>query len=170
LKESDTVIIWLLLAAFIAFLAIYTILQAKYKSSKTLKHSSHNSEAYKKRPFLLTKNELAFYNALIPAANGKNLAIFVKVRLADLIEPSSKSNFQSSFNRIKAKHIDFVLCDKPYIRPVLAIELDDASHHRDDRKKRDIFVDKALQSAGIPILHTLSSADISLKIDQLRSK
>jgi hypothetical protein len=31
------------------------------------------------------------------------------------------------------------------------VELDDKSHRREDRKRRDGFVDEALKSAGIPI-------------------
>lgn len=37
--------------------------------------------------------------------------------------------------------------------PLLAIELDDASHEREDRAERDRNVDRILRDAGLPILH-----------------
>ena len=114
----------------------------------------------------MTKNELAFYKALLPIATSKNLAVFSKVRIADLLEPiEGSSSWQTAFNKISAKHVDFVLCETNHIRPLLAIELDDNSHQRADRDNRDIFVDKAFASAGLPIIHTLSSAGLSEKID-----
>ena len=75
------------------------------------------------------------------------------VRLADLvyIERGTEKR-QSYFNRIQSKHIDFVLCDRNDIKPILAIELDDSSHRRADRIARDEFVDNALAQAGLPLL------------------
>lgn len=57
------------------------------------------------------------------------------------------------FNKIKGKSLDFIICDKLNISIQLIIELDDSSHNREDRKKRDEFVDEAITQAGIPILH-----------------
>jgi very-short-patch-repair endonuclease len=54
--------------------------------------------------------------------------------------------------KILAKHVDFVLCDPESLAPLLAIELDDASHDRPERKERDEFVDHAFESAGLPLL------------------
>jgi very-short-patch-repair endonuclease len=54
-------------------------------------------------------------------------------------------------NRIKSKHIDFVICDAA-LCPIIAVELDDSSHHRADRQTRDRDVDRILQIASLPIL------------------
>jgi len=125
---------------------------------------------YKKRPYLLTQNELAFYKSLLPVANANKLIVCPKVRLADLIEPIKGKNFQAGFNKIRSKHIDFVLCDPGNLKPVLALELDDRSHDRPDRQARDQFVDNALSGAGLPILHTRSTNDLEKKIAQLTAK
>ncbi|WP_051044280.1 DUF2726 domain-containing protein [Clostridium sp. MSTE9] len=93
---------------------------------------------YKKRTYFFTKNELNFYRELAKETASLNLVLFSKVRLADIIEPREKgSTWQSQFNRIRSKHVDFVLCDLPSIKPVLVIELDDSSHDRTDRQERD---------------------------------
>lgn len=107
---------------------------------------------YEKRESLLTKAELKFYHALSAAVEGK-WSVCAMVRLADLIRVRPKApSHQAWLNRIRAKHIDFVLCDRGSMEARLAIELDDASHERADRIERDQFVDDALQSAGLPIL------------------
>jgi very-short-patch-repair endonuclease len=40
----------------------------------------------------------------------------------------------------------------------LAIELDDRTHQRPDRRDRDTFVDRALATAGVPILRVPAAA------------
>jgi very-short-patch-repair endonuclease len=102
---------------------------------------------YQKRK-LLTDTEFKFYNELkkiIPA----DQIILTKIRLADLIK---QKNF-SDFRRISQKHVDFVLAQNATLDIVGIIELDDHTHQKQHRIKRDQFVNAALNSAGIPITH-----------------
>lgn len=86
------------------------------------------------------------------------------MRLADLVFlPRGTEERQSHFNRIQSKHIDFVLCDHDVVRPLLAIELDDSSHHRADRQDRDVFVDSALAVAGLPLLRITARASYNVQ-------
>ena len=112
-----------------------------------------NELPYQRKDYLLTKAERSFFGVLRSAVADQYL-VFAKVRLADLVFiPRGTDKRQSHFNRIQLKHIDFVLCDHKAVRPLLAIELDDSSHERADRRERDGFVDSALAAAGLPILH-----------------
>ena len=114
---------------------------------------------YQRKDYLLTKGERAFFDVL-QAAVGGDFMVFSKVRLADLIfVRKGTEKRQSFFNRIQSKHIDFVLCTHDVVRPVLAVELDDASHGRKDRQERDGFVDSALAAAGLPILHVTARSE-----------
>ncbi len=107
---------------------------------------------YEPRPSLLTNTELAFYRSLQEAVDGQWM-IATMVRMADLIRVRKDTpKSQTWRNRIHAKHIDFLLCDHGTMQAKLAVELDDASHQRPDRARRDKFVNAALQSAGIPLL------------------
>lgn len=84
-----------------------------------------------------------------------NYQIFAKVGLADIVRPvrnQSQSGWQSAFNRIAGKHVDFVLCDASRLNVVAVIELDDKTHKRFDREVRDTLVDSVLADAGIPTL------------------
>jgi len=45
--------------------------------------------------------------------------------------------------------VDFLLCDPHTMKPVMAFELDDSSHGRDDRISRDAFVERVFCQAEI---------------------
>lgn len=75
-----------------------------------------------------------------------------KVRLADIVTCSETAWRRGSGSPIAQKHLDFVLCDVHSTRFLAAIELDDRSHHRPDRRKRDRFVNRVLAEAGIDLI------------------
>jgi hypothetical protein len=107
---------------------------------------------YRRKDYLLSQAERSFFGVLSDAVNGRYL-VFAKVRLADLVWlPKGTERRQTHVNRVQSKHIDFLVCDHREVRPLLAIELDDASHGRPDRVTRDQFVDAALSAAGLPFL------------------
>jgi hypothetical protein len=123
---------------------------------------------YRRKDYLLTKAERSFFGVLRQAV-GVEYLIFAKVRLADLVWiPRGTPSAQSHANRVNPKHIDFVLCDHDAIRPLLAIELDDSSHARSDRRSRDAFVDAALAAAGLPLLRV--PAQTGYNVAELQSR
>jgi Protein of unknown function (DUF2726) len=107
--------------------------------------------AYCRRPFLLSKAEKYFYNILREIFG--TYTILAKVRLGDLVEADRHHpNWQSNFNSIKSKHIDFIICDA-WLCPLLAVELDGSSHEDIDRQQRDALVDGILKDAALEIVH-----------------
>jgi very-short-patch-repair endonuclease len=103
-----------------------------------------------KRKYLLNFSEKRFYDVLRRAAEG--LPVLAKVRLADLVEADERHlRRKSNFDHVKAKHIDFVICDRA-LSPLVAVELDGPSHQRPDRRARDRDVDRILEIAELPIL------------------
>lgn len=79
--------------------------------------------------------------------------IWPKVRLLDLLLVEGEGGKRlSAFNRVKAKHIDFVVVRAKDAKPILAIELDDGSHQRADRQERDRFLEELMQKVGLPLL------------------
>jgi hypothetical protein len=108
---------------------------------------------YTRQPELLTRAERDFF-AVLRAAAPPGWHVFPQVRLANLVTPrQGVRNWTLHFNRVAAKCVDFVLCAPHDTAPLLVVELDDSSHNRPDRQARDAFVDAALGSAGLPILH-----------------
>ncbi|EKP95261.1 Protein of unknown function (DUF2726) [Thermaerobacter subterraneus DSM 13965] len=101
---------------------------------------------------LLTPAEKQFVQVLDQVAGGR-YRVLSKVRFADLftIQASGKDWWQA-FGRISNKHIDFVLADPTSWAPLLAIELDDSSHSRPQRRQRDELVDQICRAGGLPLL------------------
>lgn len=119
------------------------------------------------RKNLMTKNEWSFYKQLKPIADSMNYSILCKTRVADLIDIEkglNKSEWQTAFNRISKKHIDFILCKPENLYPILLIELDDNSHDTEKGKDRDEFVEKILQKAGYKLLRTRGTGELEERI------
>jgi hypothetical protein len=107
---------------------------------------------YHLRDDFLTPAEHNFYLVLRQAV-GDWALICPKVSLSDLFYAQSRDygQFLTYTNKIDRKHVDFLLCDPQSVRPLLGIELDDKSHRRKDRRKRDKFVEGVFDAAGLPL-------------------
>lgn len=104
---------------------------------------------YLKQQTFMSPNEVDFYQKLKILADEKGLVVFAKVRLADLVWiPKSYKNFSFFFNTIKAKQIDFVLCDTKTFEIKCLVELDDETHDLPQRHSRDVFVNKVVKKCG----------------------
>ena len=82
----------------------------------------------------------------------------MKVRLADVLDCSSAAKQQGYFAKVSQKHLDFVLYDVVTTRILAAIELDDRSHQRRDRQRRDQFLEEAMSTAGVSLLRSPAAA------------
>lgn len=97
---------------------------------------------------LLTPYEYKFYNFIKDEAEKLNYIICPKVRLADICKSTDKEI--KHFNKISAKHLDFLICDKN-LKPIFVIELDDKSHLSAKAKANDEFKNKVLNKIGLPL-------------------
>ncbi len=98
---------------------------------------------------LLSRPE-AILQSYLDAISQNRCRILVKPRLADVFQ-HAKGDL-GGFNGISQKHVDFLICRNDDWMPMMGIELDDSSHERADRKKRDMFVNAVFASAGVPLL------------------
>ena len=134
---------------FIFFaLVIFAILIFSGKQKRSEK------SGYQKQSKLFTPAERSFLGVL-DLAVGSDYRILGKVRVADVLAPQkglSRKNWQISFNKISAKHFDYLLCDPKTLEVKAAIELDDSSHNNKSRIKRDAFLELACKSAGLPLI------------------
>lgn len=113
---------------------------------------------------LLTPAEQRFYEALDATIDGR-FVILSKVRVADLffITSSNSSARLRVFRSIASKHVDFVLAEPADLHPVAAIELDDSSHDRSDRRQRDQLLDELFEKAGLPLIRFRAAARYNLR-------
>lgn len=104
---------------------------------------------YKKVENLLINSELHFYKFLLVNLPS-NISIMCKVRLADIISPIEKGKSRyGAFNKVKSKHIDFVLIDSNTSEIKALIELNGSSHQIQNRINRDNFVRKLSKSVDL---------------------
>jgi hypothetical protein len=132
--------------------------------------SSSGQFKYQRSRYLQSKAELSFYGVLKQAVGDAGV-VFSKVRVADVLSPAKgqgRSGWQTAFNKISAKHFDFVICDPNGSGIRLAVELDDASHGAAKRVKRDEFLDGACTSAGLPLLRVKAAR--GYEVADLRDK
>jgi hypothetical protein len=131
---------WVGLAVFIALILLLRM------------YGGERPFPYRRRDSLVTKTELRFYRSLVKAAQDE-FELFAMVRIADILQVDPElPNKRKWLNSILAKHIDFVVCDQQTLKPLVCIELDDPSHTRPERVERDVFVNRAFASAGLPLL------------------
>ena len=161
----------IILIIAVIFLAVLNLKNKQQKDCETIKEDNQADELmpYNKK-YLLTKNEWAFYKKIKPIGDENKLHIISKVRLADLVEVSkeiSGKDKQKYFNKIKNKHIDFVLCNPENLAVIALIELDDSSHQREDRVKRDIFVNSLCEKVGYKIIRIAQNDDFKNSLIEL---
>lgn len=122
---------------------------------------------YLKQKTFLSPNELNFYKKLKEHADEKGLIVFAKVRLADLVWiPKSYAFFSFFFGWIKAKQIDFVLCDSVTFEIKCLVELDDQTHDLPQRQSRDRFVNKVIKKAGHHFIRCSAPEHVCVTIAQ----
>jgi hypothetical protein len=119
-----------------------------------------NPYPYEKLDALFTPAERSFLHVLQQAV-AQEVHVFGKVRVADVLTPHAniaRSHWQRAFNKISAKHFDYVLCDKNNLSVLCVIELNDRSHNTRIRKKRDHFLEKSCQAAHLPLVQIRARA------------
>jgi hypothetical protein len=124
---------------------------------------------YFSRQNLMSAAELRFFKALEQLFTDR-LHICPKVRLADIVTCSDYHWARGFGGKIAQKHMDFVLIDRQSGQILCCLELDDSSHNKPERKKRDQFVNKTLDCASIPLLRfpVQSSYDLQALKMQLK--
>lgn len=139
---------------FYLLLSIFPILAVLFAILGIFLKIKNAKFPYIKKDCLMSEAEKKFYFVLLEII-GNDYLIFSKVRLADLLylPKMSNSDFYHYQNKIQSKHVDFLICDKENVNPLLVVELDDSSHLKMDRILRDKLVDKIFESAKLPILH-----------------
>lgn len=106
---------------------------------------------FRLRDDFLSPAEISFYH-ILKATLDETIAVCPKVNLNDIFFVSRPDQNQAALNRISRKHVDFLLCDSRTMVPRVGIELDDSSHAREDRKKRDALVQQVFETAGLALL------------------
>lgn len=107
--------------------------------------------AYSVKAQIMTNAEKVFYDKLLAEA-GDEYYIVPQAHLSMFINHKIKGqNWRGAFSVINGKSVDFLIVEKTTQKPALAIELDDYTHGRPDRQRRDQIVEEILNRAGVPL-------------------
>jgi len=105
---------------------------------------------------LLTDNEVEFYGRLKEAMHDE-AEVFPQVAMSAFLRPSIDLTGKDGFRARSAysqKVVDFVICEKGTLRPVIVVELDDRTHNAE----KDAARDKMLTSSGLCVVRYRSNA------------
>lgn len=116
---------------------------------------------YRLRENFLSTPELALLRTLQEMV-GRHYVICPKVALNDIFYIARPNENVHFFNKIFRKHVDFLLCEPPTLRPAIGIELVKPVA-RNETRDADQFMQDLFLSAGLPLVHVLSSEHYSEK-------
>jgi len=154
---------WIIVAAAIFVITAIVLIKLPKKGE-----TESQDYPYQKAGELFSPAERSFLGVLNQAV-GDDAKIFGKVRVADVVAPIkglSRSDWQKAFNKISGKHFDFILCSNDDLSVICAIELDDKSHQKKSRQRRDEFLNRACKAADVPLVQV--PAKSSYVIDEIR--
>lgn len=154
---------------FVVIVVILFLLVGFLLALKVTSSTKDDGLSFDSRETLFSPAERSFLGVLEQALND-SYRVFGKVPLGDLVKPArglSNSKRVGALNKVNQKHVDFVVCTVTDLAVVGVVELDDQSHGREDRKKNDVFVGRALSGAGIPIARF--SAKKGYQIQEVRA-
>lgn len=165
LKCSRGIHMWYLVIILFIVVGILEAVVTEKKSNETNENINYN-EKYTKKDYLLTQTELKFYKLLKQITDELNLVICPQVTLYEIVNNKD----YKGFNKIQNKSIDFVITE-PNLKIKLCIELDDYTHKKEKRVKRDEFINKLFSDLGIkliriPVQNFYNLEEIKSKIEE----
>lgn len=144
-----------LFALFIGFGLIVSLL-----SGTKRKVFKNNTYGYLAKTSPMTRVESEFFFKLDRIVTDRYY-VFPQVHLSSILDHRVKGQeWKYAFSHINGKSVDYVLCDKETLKPAYAIELDDYTHDRADRRERDIEVERIFQQAKLPLIR-VKNKDVS---------
>lgn len=145
---------WIVIATIVIVAAITLAAKANQAKGNSTSQSDKDVEVeYQHVDSLITVAEKK-YLSVLETVVGSHARVYCMIRVADVLKPSSSLEAKQKhilFRKTTQKHFDFVLCDPISLRPLCVIELNDKSHQRKDRQKRDEFLQEACASANLPL-------------------
>jgi Protein of unknown function (DUF2726). len=118
---------------------------------------------------LMTDREVHFMQGLFRSVDMRRWYLCPQVRVADIVQITPRVRGRSRtwwklFHMTAQWHCDVVIVDRRTFRVVAAVELDDASHLKKSRCRRDILLDEVMRQAGMPLLRSRDARELQRMI------
>jgi hypothetical protein len=132
-----------------AALLISALSSSSASRKKVFKNNTYN---YTAKNSLMSKAEGDFFLKLDRAVS-ERYYVFPQVHLSAILDHRIKGQeWKYAFSHINGKSVDYVLCNKADLKPTYAIELDDFTHDKPDRRERDTEVERIFEAADLPLV------------------
>lgn len=135
------VLLFLIIALCIALFVL-----EKYNKNYNIKYKKSGNFSFYVQKKFMTNSELDFYNKIKELENFYK--IIPQVNLASIVNKISNNRFQTELFR----NIDFAIFNNDYSKILLLIELNDNSHTKQKRIKRDKKVKMICENAKINLI------------------
>lgn len=152
---------WVILISVVVILVIIKALLPE-TNKKDIPTKISPIYKYSRKKEFISAPEKEFYAMLYKVA-GDRYYIFPQVHLSALFKNETVGRYHKlAFQIINRRSVDYVLCDKTTLEPVYAVELDDPTHDKPDRIKRDNDVNKLFAQHHLPLIRFRNHRNLSL--------
>jgi len=160
----------LIMAGFIV-LVVLLVMMAPFIKNLLQGEQGDEKLPFRFKKYFFTKSEQEFFRILEQQIDHSRFTIFPKVRLGDFVETTAKGEKrQASWNRIKSRHVDFLIYDTQKSLIAVAIELDGNSHNSERAQKSDDFKNRLYSSIGLELVRVKVGTDFATEISQILEK
>lgn len=141
---------YIILGLVVVATILISRLSAHSRSAK--KVFKNNTYSYTAKSSLMSKTESDFFVKLERAVN-ERYYVFPQVHLSAILDHRvNGQEWKYAFRHINGKSVDYVLCSRATLKPTYAIELDDYTHDKPDRRERDSEVERIFEAANLPLV------------------
>lgn len=160
------ILIAILIVIILAFIIIVGIKLGQNESAvKEIKFP------YLKKKYFFSQSEQELFRILTESLDASRYAIFPKVRLGDFIEVDlPKGERMPYWNRIKSRHVDFLIWDIEQRTILAGIELDGISHNGTKAIEADDFKNKLYETVGIKLVRIRVGTNFTDEVKTLISQ
>lgn len=153
------------IAAGASLFGLYSIIRQRRKRRGNVPAAdAAGSLPYRRVDALLTPSERALYRILCPIAETVGAEVFAKVRLDDVIQVrKGAAKYEVHRSKVAACGIDFLLCDRQKLVPLLALQMDGIARGRTNREEHERFLMQALDAVGVPIFRVPARASYDVE-------
>lgn len=160
---------FILLILFIAFVILAVWMIKRLNRGQATDTVEEEYLPYRAKEYFFSRSEKEFFNILNSQLDAVRYTIFPKVRIGDFIEVDYNARYDRTWwNKIRAKHIDFLIWDLVQSKIALAIELDGSSHNSEHMMDRDDFVNKLYKKAEIRLERVRVGTDFVQEISRIK--
>lgn len=149
---------YIILGLVVLAAILISVLSSSSASKK--KVFKNNIYSYAAKSSLMSKTENDFFIKLERVVS-ERYYVFPQVHLSAILDHRVKGQeWKYAFSHINGKSVDYVLCSRSTLEPTYAIELDDYTHDKPDRRERDIEVGRIFEAANLPLVR-FKNKDVS---------